>query len=199
VMLLIVNGIEHEIDPGIRTLLDVLREDLGLVGAKEGCGIGMCGACTVLVDGRAISSCLMLAAQAVGKEIITIEGIAPQGELHPVQQAYIEHSGFQCAYCTPGFVLSTVALLAENPARIFGLRGKGRLEVGMDGDLVLIDPKARFKIDSSKFYSKAHFSPFDGFKCVGRPAVTMVAGHVVYDRGEIVEENQGKIVRGVRW
>ena len=115
-MLLIVNGIEHEIDPGIRTLLDVLREDLGLVGAKEGCGIGMCGACTVLVDGRAISSCLMLAAQAVGKEIITIEGIAPQGELHPVQQAYIEHSGFQCAYCTPGFVLSTVALLAENPA-----------------------------------------------------------------------------------
>jgi len=92
-----------------------------------------------------------------------------------------------------------VRLLAENPARIFGLRGKGRLEVGMDGDLVLIDPKARFKIDSSKFYSKAHFSPFDGFKCVGRPAVTMVAGHVVYDRGEIVEENQGKIVRGVRW
>jgi dihydroorotase (multifunctional complex type) len=91
-----------------------------------------------------------------------------------------------------------VKLLAENPARIFGLQGKGRLEVGMDGDLVLIDPKARFKIDSSKFYSKAHFSPFDGFKCVGRPAVTIVAGRVVYDRGEIVEENLGKIVRGVR-
>jgi dihydroorotase (multifunctional complex type) len=91
-----------------------------------------------------------------------------------------------------------VKLLAKNPARVFGLQGKGRLEVGMDGDIVLIDPKARFKIDSSKFYSKAHFSPFDGVKCVGRPAVTIVAGHVVYDRGEVVEENQGKMVRGVR-
>jgi dihydroorotase (multifunctional complex type) len=91
-----------------------------------------------------------------------------------------------------------VKLLADNPARIYGLQGKGHLEAGMDGDVVLIDPKARFKIDSSKFYSKAHFSPFDGFRCVGRPAVTIVAGHVVYDRGEIVEKNQGKIVRGVR-
>ena len=87
-----------------------------------------------------------------------------------------------------------VRLLAENPARIFGLQGKGHLEAGMDGDVVLIDPKARFKIDSSKFYSKAHFSPFDGVRCVGRPVVTIVAGHVVYDRGEIVEEKRGKIV-----
>ena len=92
-----------------------------------------------------------------------------------------------------------VRLLAEKPAGIFGLQGKGRLVVGMDGDLVLIDPKAQFKIDSSKFYSKAHFSPFDGVKCVGRPAVTIVAGHLVHDRGEIVEKNQGKVVvRGVR-
>jgi dihydroorotase (multifunctional complex type) len=92
-----------------------------------------------------------------------------------------------------------VQLLAEKPAHVFGLQGKGRLQVGMDGDLVLIDPKARSKIDSSKFYSKAHFSPFDGFKCVGQPVTTIVAGHVVYDRGEIVEKNQGKIVaRGVR-
>lgn len=91
-----------------------------------------------------------------------------------------------------------VKLLAKNPARVFGLQGKGRLEEGMDGDLALIDPKARFKIDSSKFYSKAHFSPFDGVECVGRPVVTIVAGRVVYDRGEVVEENQGKIVRGVR-
>jgi dihydroorotase len=92
-----------------------------------------------------------------------------------------------------------VQLLAEKPAEIFGLQGKGRLQPGMDGDLVLIDPKARSKIDSSKFYSKAHFSPFDGFKCVGQPVTTVVAAHVVYDRGEIVERNQGQIVaRGVR-
>ena len=92
-----------------------------------------------------------------------------------------------------------IRLLAQTPAEIFGLRGKGRLETGMDGDLVLIDPKTRFEIDSSKFYSKAHFSPFDGFKCVGRPVMTIVAGHVVHDRGEIVEKNQGRVVvRGVR-
>jgi dihydroorotase (multifunctional complex type) len=92
-----------------------------------------------------------------------------------------------------------VQLFAEKPADIFGLQEKGRLQVGMDGDLVLVDPEARSKIDSSKFYSKAHFSPFDGFKCVGQSVTTVVAGHVVYDRGEIVERNQGKIVaRGVR-
>lgn len=87
-----------------------------------------------------------------------------------------------------------VQVLAENPARIFGLQKKGRIAAGMDGDIVLIDPKARFRIDSSKFYSKAHFSPFDGLQCVGRPALTIVSGHVVYDRGEIVEKNCGKVV-----
>jgi len=92
-----------------------------------------------------------------------------------------------------------VQLLAEKPAQTFGLQGKGRLQAGMDGDLVLVDPKARSKVDSSKFRSKAHFSPFDGFKCIGQPVTTIVAGHVVCDRGEIVERNQGKIVaRGVR-
>jgi dihydroorotase len=92
-----------------------------------------------------------------------------------------------------------VRLLAEKPAHLFRLQGKGHLAVGMDGDLVLIDPKSRSRIDSSKFYSKAHFSPFDGFECVGAPATTIVAGHVVYDRGKIVEKNRGKIVTpGVR-
>lgn len=110
-----VNGVEHEVKAGTRTLLAVLRDDLGLVGPKEGCGIGMCGACTVLVDDQPISGCLMLAAQAAGQEIVTIEGLAHDGQLHPVQQAFIEHGAFQCAYCTPGFVLSTVALLSENP------------------------------------------------------------------------------------
>ena len=98
-----------------RTLLEVLRDDLGLGGAREGCGIGMCGACTVLLDGKAVSSCLLLAVQAEEHEITTIEGLAKEGELHPVQQAFIDHFGFQCAFCTPGFLLATVALLSENP------------------------------------------------------------------------------------
>jgi aerobic-type carbon monoxide dehydrogenase small subunit (CoxS/CutS family) len=111
-----VNGVEHVVDDGVRTLLVALRDDLGLVGAKEGCGIGMCGACTVLIDGQPISSCLMLAAQAAGREIVTVEGLArADGRLHPVQQAFVDHGAFQCAYCTPGFVLSTVALLADQP------------------------------------------------------------------------------------
>lgn len=111
-----VNGMEREVAAGTRTLLTVLRDDLGLVGAKEGCGIGLCGACTVLADGQPVSSCLMLAAQAAEREITTVEGLAPKGELHPVQQAFVDHSAFQCAYCTPGLVLSSVALLRENPA-----------------------------------------------------------------------------------
>ncbi len=114
-MILNVNGSRHEVQEGMRTLLEVLRDDLGLVGTKEGCGVGMCGACTVLVDGRPVSGCLTLAAQVTDKEILTIEGLAKDGNLHPVQQAFIDERAFQCAYCTPGFILSTVALLNENP------------------------------------------------------------------------------------
>jgi aerobic-type carbon monoxide dehydrogenase small subunit (CoxS/CutS family) len=112
-----VNGGSHAI--GVRpteTLLEALRTDLGLLGAREGCGIGMCGACTVLVDGRPISSCLMLAGAAAGREVTTIEGLASEdGKLHPIQQAFVDHTAFQCAFCTPGFVLTTKALLDENP------------------------------------------------------------------------------------
>jgi len=114
-MILNVNGSRHEVEAGTRTLLEVLRDDLGLVGTKEGCGIGMCGACTVLVDGKPISGCLTLAEQVAGKEILTVEGLMKDGKLHPVQQAFIDERAFQCAYCTPGFILSTVALLNENP------------------------------------------------------------------------------------
>jgi aerobic-type carbon monoxide dehydrogenase small subunit (CoxS/CutS family) len=98
------------------TLLDVLRGELKLFGAREGCGVGKCGSCTVLLDGRPVSGCLMLAALAEGKDIRTIEGLdSPSGELHVIQQAYIDHTAFQCAYCTPGFILTTKALLEERP------------------------------------------------------------------------------------
>ena len=114
-MILNVNGTRYEVQTGTRTLLEVLRDDLGLVGTKEGCGVGMCGACAVLIDGKPASGCLTLAAQAIGKEILTVEGLGKDGKLHPVQQAFIDERAFQCAYCTPGFILSTAALLNENP------------------------------------------------------------------------------------
>lgn len=115
-MILNVNGSKHEVEAGMRTLLEVLRDDLGLVGTKEGCGVGMCGACTVLVDGKPISGCLTLAQQVAGKEILTVEGLEKDGKLHPIQQAFIDEGAFQCAYCTPGFILATAALLNENPS-----------------------------------------------------------------------------------
>ena len=115
-MILNVNGSRHEVQAEARTLLEVLRADLNLVGTKEGCGVGMCGACTVLVDGKPLSGCLVLAEQVSGKEILTIEGLSQDGGLHPVQQAFLEQGAFQCAYCTPGFVLTTIALLNENPS-----------------------------------------------------------------------------------
>jgi aerobic-type carbon monoxide dehydrogenase small subunit (CoxS/CutS family) len=98
------------------TLLQVLRDGLSLFGAREGCGVGMCGSCTVLLDGKPVSSCLLLAPLAEGKDILTIEGLeSPTGDLHPIQQAFIDHTAFQCSYCTPGFILTTRALLEENP------------------------------------------------------------------------------------
>lgn len=111
-----VNGIEHvlEVAPNKR-LVDLLREDLGLMGTKYGCGEGECGACTVLIGGKAINSCLMLAIEADGKEILTIEGLAKNGVLHPIQEAFIEEGAPQCGFCTPGMILSTKALLEENP------------------------------------------------------------------------------------
>jgi carbon-monoxide dehydrogenase small subunit len=98
-----------------RTLLEVIRENLGLTGTKEGCGLGECGACTVLIDGRAVNSCLVLAAEADGKQITTIEGLADGDKLHPLQQAFVDHGGLQCGFCTPGMILSAKALLDENP------------------------------------------------------------------------------------
>ena len=111
-----VNGEERslEVFPMAR-LLDVLREQLHLTGTKEGCGEGECGACTVVIDGRIVNSCLVPAAQANGVEITTIEGVAVDGELHAVQQAFIDHGGAQCGICTPGMILAAVDLLKRNP------------------------------------------------------------------------------------
>jgi xanthine dehydrogenase YagT iron-sulfur-binding subunit len=98
------------------TLLDALRDYLDLTGTKKGCDQGACGACTVLLDGKRVVSCLTLAAQCDGREVTTIEGLAQDGELHPVQAAFVRHDGFQCGYCTPGQIMSAVALLAEGRA-----------------------------------------------------------------------------------
>jgi xanthine dehydrogenase YagT iron-sulfur-binding subunit len=102
-------------DPRV-TLLDLLRERLDLTGTKKGCDRGQCGACTVLVDGRRVNSCLALAASLDGAEVSTIEGLAEGETLHPVQAAFIEHDGFQCGYCTPGQIMSAVGLIAEGHA-----------------------------------------------------------------------------------
>lgn len=111
-----VNGQEYALEvPPQRLLLDCLRYDLGLTGSKEGCSIGVCGACTVMMDGKIVSSCLIFAAAAAGKDIVTIEGLAHDSRLHPIQQAFIDHGGFQCGICTPGMIMSAQALLTENP------------------------------------------------------------------------------------
>ena len=112
-----VNGEQHDVTvEARRTLSDVIREDIGLTGTHLGCEHGVCGACTILVDGEPARSCLMLAAQAEGAEVTTIEGLAAaDGALHPIQQAMMESHGFQCAFCAPGFLMSAVALLADNP------------------------------------------------------------------------------------
>jgi aerobic carbon-monoxide dehydrogenase small subunit len=113
---LMINGDHYDltIEPR-KTLLEVLRDEIGLTGTKEACDFGSCGACTVLIDNRPMLSCLTLAVTCQGKEILTIEGLKQGQELHPLQEAFIEHGAIQCGYCTPGMVLSAKALLDQNP------------------------------------------------------------------------------------
>jgi carbon-monoxide dehydrogenase small subunit len=112
-----VNGEEHTVLADSRdTLLDLLRERIGLTGAKEGCGNGNCGTCTVIVDGAAVNACLVLAQEAPGRDILTIEGLSRHGTPHPIQQALVEHGGTQCGFCTPGIVLAAKVLLDEEPS-----------------------------------------------------------------------------------
>lgn len=126
-----VNGAERTVstDPD-RPLLDVLREDLHLTGAKYGCGEGRCGACTVLMDGKPVRSCVVPVSLAGGKAITTIEGLAQGGKLHPVQEAFLEEGAMQCGYCTSGMILSTVALLQEKPEPT-----DEEIVAGMDGNI----------------------------------------------------------------
>ncbi len=126
-----VNGAQREVHiESRRTLLDALREDLHLTGVKPGCNMGQCGACTILLDGEAVYSCLLLAVECQGREITTIEGLEREGVLDPVQQAFIEHDALQCGFCTPGQVLALKALLARNPHP-----SDEEIERGMSGNL----------------------------------------------------------------
>ena len=109
-----INGAEHQLDADNRTsLLDALRDHMALTGTKKGCDHGQCGACTVIVNGRRINSCLTLAVMHEGDDILTIEGLGTPGNLHPMQASFVEHDGFQCGYCTPGQIVSAVAMLGE--------------------------------------------------------------------------------------
>lgn len=115
---LLVNGREYRVDVDTtHTLVRVLRDELELTGTKEACSIGACGSCTVIIDGQAVESCLILAVQAEGKNITTIEGLADGNKLHPIQQAFMDNHGMACGYCTPGMIMATKALLDKNPDR----------------------------------------------------------------------------------
>jgi xanthine dehydrogenase YagT iron-sulfur-binding subunit len=112
-----INGVDRRLAVDARTtLLDLLRERLSLTGTKKGCNFGECGSCTVHLDGRRVNACMVLAASVDGSEVMTVEGLARGNELHPVQQAFIDHDGFQCGFCTPGQVMSAVALITEGHA-----------------------------------------------------------------------------------
>jgi carbon-monoxide dehydrogenase small subunit len=113
-----------------RTLLEVVRDDLGLFGSKEGCGTGDCGACTMMVDGKTVNSCLVLIPEVQQASVVTVEGLATNGQLHPVQQAFIDHSGLQCGYCIPGMLMSAAATVKDNPNAT-----EEEIRVGLAGNL----------------------------------------------------------------
>jgi carbon-monoxide dehydrogenase small subunit len=127
----VVNNQLHQMEvPARRLLSDFIRDDLFLTGTKRGCETGVCGACSVLVDGEVVKSCLSLAVQANGHEITTVEGLSPDGVLHPVQEAFMANGGFQCGYCTPGFLMAAIAILNESPSPT-----EEQVRAGLSGNL----------------------------------------------------------------
>lgn len=127
----VLNGKAHQLETDSdRRVVDLLREDLGLTGTKEACGSGECGACTILVDGESRLSCLMRAGQLAGRAVTTIEGLADEGVLHPVQQAFVEAGAVQCGFCTPGLILGTIDLLRRHPRP-----GREEIREGLSGNL----------------------------------------------------------------
>ena len=130
-----INSVEHRLEVDVRTtLLDLLREHLGLTGAKKGCDHGQCGACTILIDGRRANACLALAVAHDGAELVTVEGLAAGDDLHPLQAAFVEYDAFQCGYCTPGQLCSAVGMLAEAEAEGVALDGD-EIRERMSGNL----------------------------------------------------------------
>ncbi len=128
---LVINEINYKVDIDINMrLLDLLRDKLGLIGTKEGCGEGECGACTIIMDGESVNSCLVMAFQADGSNITTIEGLEKNGELHPIQRAYMEEGSVQCGFCIPGLIMSTKALLDKHPNPT-----RDEIREGMSGNL----------------------------------------------------------------
>jgi aerobic carbon-monoxide dehydrogenase small subunit len=126
-----INGREYDlVIPVNRTLTQVLRENIRLTGTKQGCEVGDCGSCTVLLDGQPVNSCLILAVEAEGHEILTIEGLSDEGRLHPLQQAFVEHGGIQCGFCSPGMILTAKALLDKNPSP-----GRSEIREAISGNL----------------------------------------------------------------
>jgi len=162
-----INRQQHQLllDPRV-TLLDLLREHLHLTGSKKGCDHGQCGACTVLVNGRRINSCLSLAATHDGDEIITIEGLARGDDLHPVQAAFLEHDGFQCGYCTPGQICSAVALLDEVNA---GVPSAATRDVRSLDPVVLTDTEIRERMSGNICRCGAYPNIVAAVRSVGRP------------------------------